>query len=95
MLSQGLMHMAKNEGIRGMFRGNWTNCLRIIPNSAIKFLTYEQLTRYSSLAAAALAGKCAHTLTTCEHEASWLHLQGPGTVLSELQLNQLSDAPQA
>ena len=39
------MLMAKNEGIRGMFRGNWTNCIRIIPNSAIKFLTYEQLTR--------------------------------------------------
>ena len=44
---QGLKHMAVNEGLRGMFRGNWTNCLRIVPNSAIKFLTYEQLTRYS------------------------------------------------
>ena len=42
---QGLKYMALNEGIRGMFRGNWTNCLRIVPNSAIKFLTYEQLTR--------------------------------------------------
>ena len=39
--------MALNEGLRGMFRGNWTNCLRIVPNSAIKFLTYEQLTRCS------------------------------------------------
>lgn len=28
-----------------MFRGNWTNCIRIIPNSAVKFLTYEQLSR--------------------------------------------------
>lgn len=37
--------MSKNEGIRGMFRGNWTNCVRIIPNSAVKFLTYEQLCR--------------------------------------------------
>ncbi len=42
---QGLKYMAKEEGIRGMFRGNWTNCVRIIPNSAVKFLTYEQLSR--------------------------------------------------
>ncbi|KAK9794349.1 hypothetical protein WJX73_009698 [Symbiochloris irregularis] len=45
---QGLVYMAKNEGIRGMFRGNWTNCLRIVPNSAVKFLTYEQLIRLLS-----------------------------------------------
>lgn len=43
---QGLVYMAKNEGVRGMFRGNWTNCVRIVPNSAVKFLTYEQLIRY-------------------------------------------------
>ena len=40
--------MSKSEGIRGMFRGNWTNCVRIIPNSAVKFLTYEQLCRCGS-----------------------------------------------
>ena len=49
---QGLKHMALNEGLRGMFRGNWTNCLRIVPNSAIKFLTYEQLTRHPPFKAA-------------------------------------------
>ena len=43
--AQGLVYMAKNEGLRGMFRGNWTNCVRIVPNSAVKFLTYEQLIR--------------------------------------------------
>jgi hypothetical protein len=42
---QGLKYMSKEEGIRGMFRGNWTNCVRIIPNSAVKFLMYEQLSR--------------------------------------------------
>lgn len=42
---QGLMHMAKTEGMRGMMKGNWTNCVRIIPNSAMKFFTYEQLSR--------------------------------------------------
>lgn len=42
---QGLKYMMKEEGIRGMFKGNGTNCVRIIPNAALKFLTYEQLTR--------------------------------------------------
>ena len=48
---QGLKYMSKEEGIRGMFRGNWTNCVRIIPNSAVKFLTYEQLSRWTPLSA--------------------------------------------
>lgn len=43
---QGLKYMAKSEGFRGMMKGNWTNCVRIIPNSAVKFLTYEQLSRW-------------------------------------------------
>eukprot|EP00878_Enallax_costatus_P015632 GHUV01016376.1.p1 GENE.GHUV01016376.1~~GHUV01016376.1.p1 ORF type:complete len:137 (-),score=11.95 GHUV01016376.1:90-500(-) len=42
---QGLLHMARTEGVRGMMKGNWTNCVRIIPNSAMKFFTYEQLSR--------------------------------------------------
>jgi hypothetical protein len=45
--------MAKTEGVRGMMKGNWTNCVRIIPNSAMKFFTYEQLTRCGRDAAAA------------------------------------------
>ncbi|KAG2444147.1 hypothetical protein HYH02_009086 [Chlamydomonas schloesseri] len=45
---QGLVHMARTEGVRGMMKGNWTNCVRIIPNSAVKFLTYEQLSREMS-----------------------------------------------
>lgn len=47
--TQGLMHMWKTDGMRGMFKGNGTNCVRIIPNSAVKFLTYEQLSRRISL----------------------------------------------
>jgi hypothetical protein len=39
------MHMAKTEGVRGMMKGNWTNCVRIVPNSAMKFFTFEQLCR--------------------------------------------------
>ena len=42
---QGLKHMARTEGIRGMMKGNLANCIRIVPNSAVKFLTYEQLSR--------------------------------------------------
>lgn len=42
---QGLVHMMRTEGMRGMFKGNGTNCARIIPNSAVKFFTYEQLSR--------------------------------------------------
>ena len=37
--------MAKTEGVRGMMKGNGTNCARIVPNSAMKFFTYEQLSR--------------------------------------------------
>ena len=35
--------MFREEGYRGMFKGNGINCLRIVPNSAIKFFSYEQL----------------------------------------------------
>jgi solute carrier family 25 phosphate transporter 23/24/25/41 len=39
---QGLKLIWKNEGIPGFFKGNGTNCARIIPNSAVKFYSYEQ-----------------------------------------------------
>lgn len=42
---QGTAHMFKQDGMRGMFKGNGLNCIRIIPNQAIKFMTYEQLSR--------------------------------------------------
>eukprot|EP00899_Mesostigma_viride_P011019 jgi/Mesvir1/19919/Mv13190-RA.1 len=41
---QGLRVMYRSEGIRGFFKGNGTNCARIVPNSAVKFLAYEHLT---------------------------------------------------
>lgn len=37
--------MYEKEGMRGMFQGNGTNCVRIIPNQAVKFMAYEQITR--------------------------------------------------
>ena len=42
---QGLKHMMATEGARGMMKGNLANCIRIVPNSAMKFLAYEQLSR--------------------------------------------------
>ncbi|GAB2217436.1 hypothetical protein Droror1_Dr00000627 [Drosera rotundifolia] len=39
---QGLKYIWKTEGFRGLFAGNGTNCARIIPNSAVKFYSYEQ-----------------------------------------------------
>ncbi|KAK7366692.1 hypothetical protein VNO80_08689 [Phaseolus coccineus] len=40
--SQGLKYIWKTEGFRGLFKGNGTNCARIVPNSAVKFFSYEQ-----------------------------------------------------
>ena len=42
---QGMRHMWQHEGIHGLFRGNGLNCIRIFPNQAIKFMSYEQLSR--------------------------------------------------
>ncbi|KAF5478124.1 mitochondrial adenine nucleotide transporter ADNT1-like [Juglans microcarpa x Juglans regia] len=42
---QGLKYIWKTEGIRGLFKGNGTNCARIVPNSAVKFFSYEQASR--------------------------------------------------
>lgn len=45
---QGLKYIWKTEGFRGMFKGNGTNCARIVPNSAVKFFSYEQASMYAS-----------------------------------------------
>ncbi|KAK6947893.1 Mitochondrial substrate/solute carrier [Dillenia turbinata] len=42
---QGLKYIWKTEGLRGMFKGNGTNCARIVPNSAVKFFSYEQASK--------------------------------------------------
>lgn len=39
------MHMTKTGGLREWFKGNGTNCIRIVPNSAVKFVTYNELSR--------------------------------------------------
>lgn len=42
---QGLRYIWANEGIAGFFKGNGANCARIVPNSAVKFYSYEQASR--------------------------------------------------
>ncbi|OSX66216.1 hypothetical protein POSPLADRAFT_1177643 [Postia placenta MAD-698-R-SB12] len=41
-----LTRMWREEGVKGLMRGNGINCLRIVPYSAVQFTTYEQLKKY-------------------------------------------------
>lgn len=43
---QGLKYIWRTEGFRGLFKGNGTNCARIVPNSAVKFFSYEEASKY-------------------------------------------------
>lgn len=47
---QGLKYIWRTEGFRGLFKGNGTNCARIVPNSAVKFFSYEQASKYDPIA---------------------------------------------
>lgn len=40
-VAKGLMKMWKDEGWRGFMRGNGTNCVRIVPYSAVQFSSYS------------------------------------------------------
>ncbi|XP_074357771.1 mitochondrial adenine nucleotide transporter ADNT1-like isoform X3 [Apium graveolens] len=42
---QGLKYIWRTEGFRGLFKGNGTNCARIVPNSAVKFYSYEEASK--------------------------------------------------
>lgn len=42
---QGLKYIWRTEGFKGLFKGNGTNCARIVPNSAVKFFSYEQASK--------------------------------------------------
>ncbi|KAL2642183.1 hypothetical protein R1flu_009770 [Riccia fluitans] len=42
---QGLRSIWASEGLAGFFKGNGTNCARIVPNSAVKFYSYEQASK--------------------------------------------------
>lgn len=40
-VGKGLMKMWRDEGWRGFMRGNGTNCIRIVPYSAVQFGSYN------------------------------------------------------
>jgi len=40
-VGKGLAKMWKEEGWRGFMRGNGTNCIRIVPYSAVQFGSYN------------------------------------------------------
>ena len=47
-VGRGLIKMWKDEGWRGLMRGNGTNCIRIVPYSAVQFGSYNFYKRVST-----------------------------------------------
>lgn len=45
-LAQSLQMIYREGGLRGFWLGNGLNCMKIIPESAIKFFTYEYMKRF-------------------------------------------------
>lgn len=48
--NDGVIHaikkIYKDEGVKGLFRGNGLNCVRIFPYSAVQFLVYEYVKKH-------------------------------------------------
>ncbi|XP_042900620.1 calcium-binding mitochondrial carrier protein SCaMC-2 [Parasteatoda tepidariorum] len=73
-ISQCLRHMLKEGGTKSLWRGNGINVLKIAPESALKFMAYEQAKRlirgdserelgiYGRFAAGSLAGGISQTV---------------------------------
>ncbi|KAJ6695332.1 SOLUTE CARRIER FAMILY 25 [Salix koriyanagi] len=80
---QCLKYIWRTEGLRGLFKGNGTYCARIVPNSAVKFFSYEeeserqtgkddaQLTPLLRLGAGACAGNYCHVSNLPNGHGSW------------------------
>lgn len=47
-VGKGLKKMFKDEGWRGFMRGNGTNCIRIVPYSAVQFSSFTLYTGVSN-----------------------------------------------
>lgn len=48
-LASSLVSIGREEGVRGYFKGNGTNVVRIIPYVAVQFAAYEEFKKvYSS-----------------------------------------------
>lgn len=53
---RALVKVWKEEGFKGLMRGNGTNCVRIIPYSAVQFGSYNFYKRVSNLGIAVERG---------------------------------------
>ncbi|KAI0218393.1 Calcium-binding mitochondrial carrier protein SCaMC-1-A [Lamellibrachia satsuma] len=72
-MTSGFRHMVKEGGYRSLWRGNGINVIKIAPESALKFMVYEQIKRLMKadpsqelgimqrFAAGSLAGVCAQS----------------------------------
>uniref|UniRef100_A0A8C5N6Z6 Solute carrier family 25 member 25 n=1 Tax=Gouania willdenowi TaxID=441366 RepID=A0A8C5N6Z6_GOUWI len=57
-IAGGFAHMIREGGVRSLWRGNGINVIKIAPESALKFMAYEQIKR--------LIGSKQETLGICE-----------------------------
>ena len=73
-ISQSLRHITKTEGVSSLWKGNLTNCVRVVPHTAVQFVAYEKFKTILSdehgqmdvshrLVGGALAGMSAATCT--------------------------------
>ena len=55
---KNLKQIFRQEGLRGMFSGNLTNCIRVVPKSGIQFMAFNWGKKYteSNFLAGAIAG---------------------------------------
>jgi solute carrier family 25 phosphate transporter 23/24/25/41 len=55
-VGKGLMKMWRDEGWKGFMRGNGTNCIRIVPYSAVQFGSYNFYKKVSPSTRSVLEG---------------------------------------